>query len=126
MRKISKQELASLTSQLRKAQRNCCALCGKPFTAKDGPVADHDHTTGVIRGILHRSCNGAEGKVKVQAMKSHAGVKPYEYLIQLGKYLERHKTPQLTFIHPDHETKRDKMDKANKRAREKRALLKRS
>jgi hypothetical protein len=40
-------------------QRQMCALCltaGKPL------MLDHDHETGLARGMLCRSCNGREGR----------------------------------------------------------------
>ncbi len=42
---------------IRDAQFSCCALCAAPFTADDPPVVDHDHSTGRVRGLLHRGCN---------------------------------------------------------------------
>jgi hypothetical protein len=50
------------------AQGGVCAICRRPETArtKDGrprPLAvDHDHKTGVIRGLLCTSCNTLLGK----------------------------------------------------------------
>lgn len=35
-------------------QRHECAICAEPLTK---PVVDHDHATGVVRGILCHPCN---------------------------------------------------------------------
>lgn len=40
-----------------------CAICGKPFTAKDVAVVDHSHENGIIRGCLHNTCNRVEGEL---------------------------------------------------------------
>jgi hypothetical protein len=39
-------------------QNNLCAVCDAEMTP---PHVDHDHTTGVVRGLLCRSCNWALG-----------------------------------------------------------------
>lgn len=45
-------------------QHNCCALCGKEFVLVKEPVVDHDHETGLIRGLLHQRCNLIIGQAK--------------------------------------------------------------
>jgi hypothetical protein len=45
-----------------KSQNNACALCFEPFTEKQPPVADHCHTTGKNRGLLHSKCNVGIGQ----------------------------------------------------------------
>ncbi len=42
------------------AQRGVCAICGKP-TPQGCLSVDHDHTTGSVRGLLCRGCNGSLG-----------------------------------------------------------------
>ena len=116
-KQIKPNQVASVLDQLVKKQGNKCAICGKPFTARDRPVLDHDHDTGFIRAALHNSCNGVEGKVKVKARMGHKGVSPYDYLIGLGKYLEHHKTPRIQLIHPQHMTEEQKRLERNKKAR---------
>ena len=48
-----------------KQQNSLCAICQIPLAepGKTGmaPVVDHDHETGLLRGILHRKCNSAIG-----------------------------------------------------------------
>lgn len=117
MKQINSNQLDSVRKQLLSRQGNVCAVCGKPFTRADGPVVDHDHGTGVIRGVLHRSCNMAEGKVRVKAFKGHKGVSPYDYLIGLGKYLDLHKIARTLLIHPNHMTEAQKRAKRNEKAK---------
>lgn len=124
MRVLKRSEVAAATLALKKAQGNVCAICQKPFTEKDRPCLDHDHTTGYVRGVLHLSCNGTEGKIKVKAMRGHTGVSAYDYLIGLGKYLEKHKTPQTKCIHPSHMDEDAKRERRNKLARKRRAAKK--
>lgn len=38
-------------------QENMCAVCGVVFSASVRPNIDHDHKTGVVRGILCANCN---------------------------------------------------------------------
>ncbi|KKL48103.1 hypothetical protein LCGC14_2328860 [marine sediment metagenome] len=60
---------------LERLQRGKCAICGvKP----DRLVADHDHDTGVIRGMLCQSCNSGIGLLNdnPQVIRS-----AYEYLL---------------------------------------------
>lgn len=120
-RQLKASEVASVLAQLVKKQKNRCAVCGLPFTPRDGAVLDHCHDTGFIRGALHRSCNGAEGRVKTKARLGHKGVGASDFIIGLGKYLESHATPQYNLIHPTHETEEQKRIKRNARARKLRA-----
>ncbi len=120
-RQLKPSELKSVCQQILAKQGNVCAICGKPMTARDYAVLDHDHDTGLIRGVLHNSCNGIEGRAKALAHRSHAGVKSADYLIGLGKYLEHHSKPRIQALHPSHKTERQKKDIRNARARKARA-----
>ena len=40
-------------------QNGLCPICHYPLGLKW--TLDHDHMTGLFRGVLHRSCNGMEG-----------------------------------------------------------------
>lgn len=59
-----------------KKQQGLCAGCGLPFNELT-PYVDHDHTTGNVRGLLHRNCNSVLGFVDDDA----------EILDRLAKYL---------------------------------------
>jgi hypothetical protein len=126
VRQLKVNEVASVLQQLVKKQEMKCGICGQYFTQRDYAVLDHDHTTGFIRGAIHNSCNGTEGKLKARAQFGHSGVSAYDYLIGLGRYLERHRTPQYNFLHPTHMSEDAKRLNRNKRARVARAKKKES
>lgn len=68
-------------------QNGVCALCGQPETAKGsgGTVrrlaVDHDHITGVVRGLLCGACNYLLGNAKDSP----------DLLRKAANYLERYK-----------------------------------
>lgn len=93
-------QVKEVRDKLIQRQGGLCAICGKPFTKRDPAVLDHCHITGIIRDAIHRSCNGAEGRVRARAHLGHAGVSSTEYLIALGKYLERHFVNPRHLLHP--------------------------
>ena len=47
------------------AQCGKCAICGEVMTA---PHVDHDHETGIIRGLLCRQCNVGIGALGDKAI----------------------------------------------------------
>ena len=70
MRKLGRAELRPYTMHvLKTVQSMLCPICGNEISLtvmgnKSDYVVDHDHNTGEVRGILHRGCNSAEGKVR--------------------------------------------------------------
>ena len=123
-KQIKVSQVASVLSQLKARQKNKCGICGQPFTKWDPACLDHNHKTGYIRGALHRSCNGIEGRVKKLAQRGHKGVGTDTYVIGLGKYLDHHSQPRINLIHPDHQDENTKRLARNKKAREARAKKK--
>ena len=117
-------QVAGVLSQVMKKQGGKCAICGHPFTQRDVPVLDHCHTKGYIRGALHNSCNGIEGRVKKLAQRGHTGISAEKYVIGLGKYLDEHTTPKYNYIPPSHKTEDEKRLARNKKARAVRAKKK--
>jgi len=114
-------QVSGVLSQVVKKQGGKCAICGHPFTQRDVAVLDHCHTKGYIRGALHNSCNGIEGRVKKLAQRGHTGISAEKYVIGLGKYLDEHKTPKYNYLHPSHKTEDEKRLARNKKARAVRA-----
>ncbi|HEU4752240.1 MAG TPA: endonuclease domain-containing protein, partial [Armatimonadota bacterium] len=57
-----------------KAHDGRCALCRFPSAER---VIDHDHTTGLVRGLLCRSCNGrALSGIPHRALVSYDDISP--------------------------------------------------
>lgn len=105
-------------------QRGLCALCGTPGVAGD-PVLDHCHTTGAVRGTLHRSCNSLLGKVENNAARF--GVKSLSaFLHGCAKYLQVHTTNITGMLHPTHKTADEKRVARNQLAVKKRAKAKKA
>ena len=51
-------------------QRGCCAICKQSLISPDSkelPHIDHDHTTGVVRGVLCATCNKGIGHLQDDA-----------------------------------------------------------
>lgn len=101
-----------------------CALCGQPLDITEA-VADHNHTTGELRGVIHRSCNSLLGvlennrvrygmKNEVHFAKFLHGVLPYTMK----------KRPDDTPLYPTHRTADQKRILRNTRAKRARAAIK--
>lgn len=118
------QQRAWLRKQLA-AQGGLCPLCLLPIDLsidREG-VIDHDHETGECRGVLHRSCNSCEGKVKNAI--GHWGTKKVDMSL-IVPYLERlvayYKQPGLGVIYSQHKTPEEKKLAALAKARKSRAV----
>lgn len=66
----------------------CCPLCGRAFRTfiSKNRVVDHDHKTGMVRGVLCRSCNGLDGRVNNLAERAGKSTTPIEWLQNLLDY----------------------------------------
>lgn len=128
MHKLARTAMRSwVAKQLKVNQGGLCAICQKPIdlTIKGEGVVDHDHDSGEIRGVLHRSCNAAEGKIAnaagawgAKSMK-YSDIVPYlELVIQ---YLRK---PGTNTLYPMHKTPDEKKSATALRAAKKRAEVK--
>lgn len=128
MPKLSRTSMRAWAARhLKTVQMNLCPLCGEfiDLRIKGEGVIDHNHKTGEIRGVLHRSCNAAEGKVTNAAARwgcksTDVGL-VVEYLKSVARYLV---APGAGVVYPMHKTEDDKRDTRNKKAREARAAAK--
>lgn len=128
MPKLSRTMMRSWVARhLSTVQGNLCPLCNKhiDLKLKGEGVIDHDHDTGEIRGVLHRSCNAAEGKISNAAARWGAKSSSYAdviaYLERIVQYLRQ---PGAGMIYPMHKTPDEKKDATNAKARARRAEAK--
>lgn len=106
---LKNKDIAGLRNKILKEQHGICAICEK---VPDVATLDHEHKkrfggSGLIRGVLCRSCNSVEGKI-VNALKRF-GIKITEmpnWLRSLAKYLEKGAyvdENRNTYLHPTEE-----------------------
>lgn len=124
VRKLKANQTAGVLKQLVAKQGMVCAICKQPFTKRDYAVLDHCHTSGFIRGALHNSCNGAEGRIKSKAQMGHKGVHPTDYVVGLAAYLTHHKVIRYPLIMHSHKNEDEKRLAKNAKARRTRARKK--
>ncbi|MCK5017757.1 MAG: hypothetical protein KAS32_11900 [Candidatus Peribacteraceae bacterium] len=134
MRRLKHTEIKPTRIAIQTAQNNECAICSVSFTdakivkkklvPKYISTLDHDHTTGVIRGVLCNSCNGNEGRIRRRAMSAKRDGTELQWLKRLVAYLELHEQPQTTLLHPTHKSADEKRLAQNKKARQRRAQAK--
>jgi len=113
MEKCKLSDLPKIRQELIVKQNGLCPICGKDLTrvATKNLVVDHDHSTGVIRAVLHRGCNGLEGKVLrflTTWGKAKTKLEVIGTLKRLINFWELHSTPQTDFIYYNHKTAAEK------------------
>ena len=132
---LTRGQLRAVTMKLLKEQGGVCPLCTEPIdsSARQGVrtdyVADHDHETGLIRGILHRSCNGALGKMENAVGRWGAKSMSYKDIIPfIERALAYYRQEPHNLIYPGHKSEDERKEaariKRNKAAALRRAMQK--
>lgn len=111
-----------------KTQGGLCKICGTPCSELDA-VLDHDHTTGIVRGVLHRGCNSMLGKIENhrRIAKLNDGLSLHRFLSGVCKYIAESQNTDYdegAILYPTHRTAEEKRERINKRARIKRTAAK--
>lgn len=108
--KIKYKDIPRIKTELAKKQGVKCKICSRSLLdLKVRDIClDHNHKTGVIRGVLCRGCNSMEGKVfrafqRVGLQKQ--GVPYHIFLYGLFQYytdteLQLKTVTDVTYIHP--------------------------
>lgn len=117
LKKLSRSTLRTWArAYARQKQNDCCAVCGEliDFQArghKTDWVVDHNHDTGEIRGVLHRSCNGAEGKAANAIGRWGAKSMQYPDIVAYAKKLLAYWESEGTgYMYPDHKTPEERKE----------------
>ena len=113
MRKLKSTETKPTRERMWQEQNGNCAMCHQPLPITEA-VLDHNHVSGAVRGVCHRSCNSLEGKI-VNAVKRF-GVKDLSaFLKGLVDYHQLHETDQTGLMYCTHKTPEEKKIAATKK-----------
>jgi hypothetical protein len=117
---LKPREIADYRQRLLTQQQGRCALCGDTIRAGEA-VLDHDHSTGYVRGVLHRGCNALEGQI-VNAMPRNrmTSARLAQLFANWAQYHAQHQAE----LHPQHRTPEQRAERARKRARQRRTVVK--
>lgn len=121
--RIKASQIKAVTARILAEQGGVCPLCRQ--TIPDGMAClDHDHTTGEIRGVLCRNCNGIEGRIRNRVTSAKRKLSSIEWLNNLLEYWKLHRVSQHHLLHPTFKTDDEKRLLRNARARTRRAAAK--
>jgi hypothetical protein len=122
-RRIKASEIPIVKAALLAKQDYKCCLCPEPLTVSTSCL-DHNHRSGLIRGVLCRNCNGIEGKIFNLANRAKRTMPVKDFLGRVILYWIKHETNQTGLYHPLHKTDDEKRERRNKKARTRRMVLK--
>jgi len=104
MKRLKQKDLKDFRLGQLLVQGGTCPLCKTKIKPEEA-VLDHDHDTGHVRGVLHRSCNSSEGRILSWAKRSRDS-NPYHFLKNLVEFHEKDHSDNP--IHPKHMTEAEK------------------
>jgi len=123
MRKLKQSEVPMVRDKMAAKQGQICPLCLGNLKQK-GAVLDHCHTTGAVRAVLCRNCNGCEGRAKTVATRAASRAGMVEWAENLAKYWRYYSESKGQLMYPSHKTAEEKRLERNKKARLARAKSK--
>ena len=96
-------EVSAYRSKTLQEQNSRCALCGDMIF--DDAVLDHDHSTGLVRKVLHRGCNSMLGKIENNMARSRMNKARLE--VWAKRLVEYMSTAHTDVIHPTHKERKN-------------------
>ena len=104
------------------AQDKRCAISGYTISAGEA-VADHDHSTGHLRGVLHRGVNSILGKCENNYRRYGVSLPMLRAMAPaIAAYIEKDYSANVYY--PTHRTEDEKRERRNALARKARAKKK--
>lgn len=116
---MSKQsEILRIKNELLEKQNWICPLCQLDLrdVIPRNICLDHDHDTGMIRGVLCRNCNSMEGKIHGCIRRAKRQLTKKQWFKHLVKYWKT----STKVLHPNHKTPEQRKEASKKRAKRKR------
>ncbi|MFN7318825.1 MAG: endonuclease domain-containing protein [bacterium] len=123
MQRLKVKEVSECRATILESQRMLCGLCQLPCSTTQA-VLDHDHLTGAVRGVLHRSCNALLGKVE-NNYRRYGLQNLAAFCNGLAPYLQKHAVNRTGLLHPTFKTEDEKRERRNALARKRRATASR-
>lgn len=106
--KLKPKDIPLIRSKILKIQQNKCAICGRKNLVF---CLDHDHETGRIRGVLCRSCNTVEGKLRKAFIRYGLRKANVLYIAWIQNLICYYSYAQYKYVHPKHKEKKNKVKK---------------
>lgn len=101
--KLKYKEIAPLRERLLVDQSYRCRLCDDVVYPAEA-VLDHDHRSGLLRGVLHRGCNSLLGKIENAMPRSRVDLSRLSKIADnLIVYLTA--DPVSEYLHPTYKEK---------------------
>ena len=119
--RLKQREVKPLREKLLQEQGGCCSLCQQPVV--DDAVLDHDHKTGLIRGVLHRGCNALLGKIENNMPRNRVDIGRLSKIAEnlIGYIVADAKSE---FLHPTFRTKEERNESIARKRKQNRAKQK--
>lgn len=118
MKKLKHAEIKPTREAMLIKQGNKCLLCGHDLSLEDA-VLDHQHQTGLIRGVIHRNDNLLLGKIENALVRNRI---TDEQLLGVMQNLISYINSATDLLHPTHRTPEEKKQRAKVKAKKKRTL----
>ena len=117
--KLKVKDIPALRDKIAVSQNGNCWLCKIDLRCVTACL-DHDHETGLIRGVLCQNCNGIEGKISNLARRAKRQRTKAEFVASVLAYWDCFAEAPRVEIHPTHKTADEKRLRRNKKAKERR------